>query len=895
MKKFLKWTAIILGVIIIALVSAPFLFKGKIQEMVLRAINNNVDAEVNFDDVDLSLIRNFPMASVSVKKLSIINKAPFEGDTLVYSDRIDLKMSVKELFKSTDETMDIENFFIKDTKVNLIFNEDGLGNFDIALKDDEEKDDDDSESSGFSMKLKGYGVENLKFTYFDQGSNMKFILDKIDHQGTGDFTNSVLDLDTDTKAIALFEMDGTNYLNNVEIVLDAVLNLDLENSKYTFKENMLRINKLPLEFDGFLQLKEEGQEYDLTFSTPTTSFSNFLGLIPSAYSGNLENITTTGDFSVKGSVKGMLTETTIPQFDIAMASDNASFKYPDLPKTVQNIVIDAKVRNETGLLEDTYVDLDRLSFRIDQDVFNAHAKLRNVTENMLVDANLDGVINLANLSQAYPIQLEQDLKGIIRANVGLNLDMLSIEQEKYENVKAQGTLVLTGFEYNGEELAKPLVISEADLKFNPSHVNLSKLDAKTGKSDIHATGTLDNFYGFMFKDQTLKANFNLTSNYLEVADFMTTSSEPTSSEQTETPQTNSEEFKIPSFLDCLISVNANTVVYDNLTLKDVSGKLNIKDETVSLQNVMTSIFGGKIGVDGSVSTKGEKPLFGMSLNLNNLDISQTFTQLEMLEKVAPIAGVISGKINSTIKLDGNLDAKELTPDLATLSGDLVGQLLGAKVNSDNSKLLSSLDSHLNFINFDKLNLDKIRTHLTFNNGVVNIQPIDLSYDDIDVQIAGTHGFDQSINYGVTFDVPAKHLGRDVTSLLANLSGNEAETMVVPIKANITGDFSNPKIQTDMKQVVTNLTNQIIEKQKTDLINKGKDALNDKLGDAIGKDVDIPSSKEELNQKIEERVEERKDEINQKIEEKKEEVREEAKDKAKDALRNILGGKKKEEE
>lgn len=881
MKKFLKWTAIVLGIIIVALAAAPFLFKDKIQQMVIRAINNNLEATVDFDKIDLSLFRSFPMANVSIQKLSVINKAPFEGDTLVYSDRIDLKMSVKELFKSADETIEVEYFSIKDTQVNLIFNPDGLGNFDIAIKSDEDKEEDTSEDSGFSMKLQGYEVENLKFTYLDQASNMKMVLDKINHKGTGDFTNSVVDLDTYTSAVASFDMDDTNYLNNVNLILDADLSLDLENSKYTFKENMARINKLPLEFDGFLQLKEEGQEYDLTFNTPTTSFSNFLGLIPSAYSGELENITTTGDFSVKGFVKGILSETTIPQFDIVMASDNASFKYPDLPKTVQNIIIDAKVRNETGLTKDIYVDLDQLSFKIDQDVFNAKAKLRNVTENMLVDANLNGTINLANLSQAYPIQLEKDLKGVLRADVGLSLDMLSIEQEQYENVKAQGTLNLTGFEYDGEELAKPLVISEADLKFNPSHVALNKLDAKTGKSDIQATGTLDNFYGFMFKDQTLKANFNLTSNHLEVADLMTTSTTETSSE--ETTAAPSEDFKIPSFLDCIISAKASTVVYDNLTLKNVSGKLAIKDETVALQNVVTSIFGGNIGLEGTVSTKGIKPLFDMNLNLNALDISSAFTQLEMLEKIAPIAGVISGKINSTIKLNGKLDAKELTPDLATLTGDLIGQFLETKVNADKSKLLSSLDSHLNFIDFEKLNIDKLKTHLTFENGKVNIQPIDLSYDDINIELGGTHGFDQSMNYGVTFDVPAKYLGKEVTGLLANLSGNEANTMTVPIKANITGDFSNPKIQTDMKQVVTNLTNQIVEKQKTELVNKGKDALEE----AIGKDVDIPTSKEEINQK----VEEAKDEINQKIEEKKEEVKEEAKDKAKDALRNLLNKNK----
>src|SRR5690606_25662500 len=231
------------------------------------------------------------------------------------------------------------------------------------------------------------------------------------------------------------------------------------------------------------------------------------------------------------------------------ASNNASFKYPDLPKAVENIMLDVKIKNETGLTKDTYVDLDKLSFRIDQDVFNAKAKINNLTENMLVDAKMDGTINLANLSRAYPIQLEKDLSGIVKADLELGLDMNSIEQSKYENVKAAGTMNLTGFRYEGEELAKPLDISEADLTFNPSHVALSKLNMKTGKSDVQVNGTLDNFYRFMSKDQVIKGNFNLTSNHLDVSDFMTSAPEEAKCAETEkTTQAAADPVNIPAFL-----------------------------------------------------------------------------------------------------------------------------------------------------------------------------------------------------------------------------------------------------------------------------------------------------------------------------------------------------------
>jgi hypothetical protein len=46
---------------------------------------------------------------------------------------------------------------------------------------------------------------------------------------------------------------------------------------------------LPLEFDGFIQMVETGQEYDLKFKH-TSSFKNFLGIIPAAYASSLDNV-----------------------------------------------------------------------------------------------------------------------------------------------------------------------------------------------------------------------------------------------------------------------------------------------------------------------------------------------------------------------------------------------------------------------------------------------------------------------------------------------------------------------------------------------------------------------------------------------------------------------------
>ena len=123
------------------------------------------------------------------------------------------------------------------------------------------------------------------------------VIDSLNHEGTGDFAASKLDLVTKSTAKVSLDMDKFNYMKNVALTLDAVLGIDLEKSKYTFKENKAKINELPLEFDGFIQIVEAGQEYDLKFKTPTSSFKNFLGLIPAQYAASLDNVKTSGDFS----------------------------------------------------------------------------------------------------------------------------------------------------------------------------------------------------------------------------------------------------------------------------------------------------------------------------------------------------------------------------------------------------------------------------------------------------------------------------------------------------------------------------------------------------------------------------------------------------------------------
>lgn len=829
MKKALKIIGIVLGVLILLLFLTPFLFKGQIKDMVRKTANDNLNAQLSFEDLHLSLLRNFPNATLSLDNLLIINNAPFEGDTLVSSEELVLQMSVMELFNSSEEGMRVDRIRVHNTFLNIMVDSLGNANYDIALQAEEPVSADTS-STGFQFDVQHYAISDSRINYYDQSSKIFLTLEEFNHQGTGDFSASTSTLETQSNALVSFAMDGTQYLNRHRLQLLADFEMDLENMRFTFLENEALVNQLPLRFDGFVQVNEDNNEIDLSFATPSSDFKNFLAVIPEEYSKNIEDVQTTGDFSLEGEIKGIVDETHIPKLDIRMASNNASFKYPDLPKAVEDIIINAQVKNETGIVEDTYVEINNLNFRIDQDRFSGNATIRNLMENMLVDLSANGSINLANLDQAYPLELEQDLNGILTADLTASFDMNSLENEQYQNVRSSGTASLTNFRYTSPEFPNPIELTAAQISMQGGNVNLRTLEAQSGQTDLTASGTIENLMGFLFTDQVLKGRFQVTSDTFSVNDFMVAQQEedPAQAQQEQSDQgapTTTEAIKIPSFLDVSLAFNANRVLYDHLELRNLKGNVSIANETASLSNVTSNLFGGVISVDGEVSTGEQIPTFDFNLGLQTIDIVSAFEDLELLQNLAPIIQALQGELNTTISLTGNLN-NDLTPQLQSLAGNAAAEIIGAQVNPQQTPLLSRLDNQLNFIDLNNLSLNNLSTQLSFNNGQVEVSPFDFNIKGIQATVSGTHGFDMNMNYTLNLEVPAHLLGSDINNALASLTRQELQNTMIEVPVGLSGTFQNPSINLNMEAAITSLTQEIVERQKENLRERGRDVITD---------------------------------------------------------------------
>lgn len=795
------------------LIGIPLLFKKQITEIVTAEINRSVNATVTFQDANISLLKKFPNATISISDLLIVSDSSFANDTLVNIKSIDLKTSLFDVFQKGPN---IKSIAIENGFVNLISNREGQTNYTIFRNKEKSIEAEATDATNFSLHVDSYQLKDINLQYVDQKSNLHLEIQNINHEGAAQLKGEQIYLQTQSNIDKLsFKMADIIYLNSVSANLKAGLELNLKTMKFTFKENNLKINDLHLSADGFVQLNEENIAMNFNFRSNNSEFKGLLSLIPSAYSSSFQDIKTTGDLNFKGNIQGVYNDFEIPKFNIEIDTKNASFKYPELPKTVQHIFIDTKITNATGKIDDTAIAIKHLGFTIDQDVFSASSNITNLTSNPKIQATLKGTIDLKNISEAYPLSLKQKLQGNIQAEITTSFTRKALENKNFKQISSTGFIALDNFFTTTELLPNPIQINTALLNFNQQNFSLNKFEAKTGSSDLKLHGSLHNLYNFIFGDGELHGDFKLSSKFLNVSDLLST--RDTASTKTDTILS-IETLKIPAKINTVLTVNTKNILYDNLLLNDFIGTIKIEDQKVVFEKTNAKMFQGDIGIEGFVDTKPTPSNFDFAFILKDLDISSSLNSLEFLHSIAPFANAINGKMSSSFKMHGGLD-NNLLPDLQSISGNALANLDVDKLDPKKSKVLNLIDTKLSFIDLSKLDLKNIKTQFSVDNGTVQFKPFKIaSYDGIPLQMSGTHNFNNQIDYKIKMDLPASYFGNSVSSLISNLSDSDQNNMKVPVTLSIGGLVNRPSIKTDMKSAASKLTKKIAKRQKEKLVN-----------------------------------------------------------------------------
>ena len=584
-KKILIGLGIFLVIFIGTLVALPFLFKDEIIGAIKDLVNENLNAKVDFEKADITLLRTFPNVGISLKNYEVAGVDAFEGVKLVEGETFGVTVDFWSAWNFGKVPLEIKSVNLEKPNVHVIVLPNGMANYDIAKP----TDDTTTTATPFEIKLQQYAIKGGNIVYDDRQGGNFVKLTNLDHSGKGDFTQDVFDLQTKTTIDAFTaESGGITYLKKAKTKLDAGFNIDLPNSKYTLKENELKINDLTIKADGWAALPNETDvEMDLTFSAPKSDFKSLLSMIPNAYIEDFKNVKAGGTFKLDGFVKGTYSSKPerYPAFKINLTVENGDVKYPDLPMGITGINTQVEVNSPGGNLDKMMVDVSRFNLKVGTNPIEGYFKLRTPLSDPDVDTKLKGVLNLGDFFRAFPMEGVKTLNGTIKADMAIRTKMSTIDRGDYANVDMRGDAAIERLDYVADG-TPPVRIEAMRLFFTPRNVQVPNFDMKLGKSDLSGSGTLDNILAYFSPDATMKGNFILRSNYFNADEWMD-DSEPTASTG---PQSAPADDELFNRFDFTLDAAVREMDYDVYKIKDLVAKGNFTPNKLT-----TSELSGKIG------------------------------------------------------------------------------------------------------------------------------------------------------------------------------------------------------------------------------------------------------------------------------------------------------------
>lgn len=798
MKKFLKILALIIGIIIIILLLAPLLFKKQIVTKIKQEANKQLNATINFDnDISLSFFRNFPNASLGVNDLSIVGKGEYTGDTLAYVDQLHIVIDLTSLFGG--KTYQIRDVALDKPYIQLLVDSSGNANWDI-MKEDTTTSIADT-SSSFKAALQKYEINDGRLIYSDSSSGFYLKALGLDHTGKGDFTQDVFDLSTSSHAKALtIVYGGIPYLNDIETDIDADININVPESKYTFTKNTIKLNGLTLGVDGYVAMPDSNNiAMNISFKANKANFKNFLSLIPAIYQKDFDDLKASGTMAFNGFVKGVYNEDRIPAFGLQLAVDNGMFQYPSVPEPLSDVNLDLAVKNADGNLDHTLINIKQLHFLMGNNPFDAHVTIQNPKSDPLIDGAVKGKLNLSEVSKIYPLEKGTKLDGMLNMDVQAKGRLSAVENKQYEQFNAKGQVLANDVVYQSASLPQGVNIHHGLLTFSPQQVKVSGLTAHIGKSDIQAEGGLNNFFGYLFGKDKLKGNLDVNSQLLNLNEIMgadTVAATDTTSQV--------KAVIIPKNIDFNLQTNVGRFVYDNYDLTNVQGSIEVANGILTIKNISADMLDGSAKLSGVYNTQNpEVPKTDISFKVNNIDIQKAFRTFNTVQALAPVAAFVQGNFSGDIDLSTLLN-ENLYPKLMSVNS--IGNITIPNLNIKGFTPLQKMASTLGIQQLQNLDIHKLLLHFKIDSGFLKVKPFDFVVDSIRMNVAGRNGLNKVMDYTINMDIPREKLG-DVNNELTNLivqankatNGNLDLGNNVVVGVHLKGTVTDPQISLDLSE------------------------------------------------------------------------------------------------
>ena len=476
---------------------------------------------------------------------------------------------------------------------------------------------------------------------------------------------------------------------------------------------------------------------------------------------------------------------------------DGSFKYASLPKAVTGITIDAKAANPGGTLDATTVDVPIFALTMAGNTLRCSLSAATPMSDLRFKAAAAGKVDLGAVKEVYPLGDSIVLTGVVTADLQAAGRMSDIEKERYEQIAASGKLSVEGVTATLAGLPE-VKVRRAAMSITPAVLTLSELGVTVGRSDLEASGTLSNYIGYFLREGTLRGRLDIRSSLLDLNELMgsaSAASADTGAAAAPADTAAMQALVVPQNLDLALNASLKKILFQKMVLTDFIGSLTVAKGTVAMNRLTMSAFDGKAAASGSYSTAADpkRPALNLKAEITDASFATTFDQLDAVRKMVPLFEKTGGDYSMSLDLATRL-TQTMDPDYATLQAK--GSLRSKNIRLQNIAAFDQLAAALKNDALRRIEAKDVDIRFTIRDGRIATQPFELKMGGISLDLSGSTGLDQTIDYTAKVKLPEGSAGGILST----------------VDVGIGGSFSSPKITLDVKDAVKDAVTHTIQQK-----------------------------------------------------------------------------------
>ncbi len=851
MKKFLKILGGLLALILLALILIPYFFKDQLVEKIKEKANEQLNAVMTFEEVDLTFFAHFPKLTLKLTEFKISGINQFDGVDLVDIHSLEVTIGLAKLFKG--ETPEIIDIYLIEPRIITMVNEDGSVNWDIVKPSEELPNavDESEGSEDFKMELQHYEIVDGWFSYIDKSSQILFALENFQHQGTGDFGASNFNLSTSSLVDNMIvEYEGEKYIDHWKLDAKIDISVDLDAFVFVFSDNEILINDLLLNMEGSIAMPNDPMDFDLLLNAPSFDLKQLISLFPPEYTKDLDGFAYKGTSKLNSWIKGTYSDTSYPLFALDLIVNNGSLQHKDLPKAIKDVEINAHIELPDAVdLDKLWIDISKFNLDLGGNPIAAGFSLYKPMTSMDFNSRLSASVDLSNLKDVLPSENAETYTGVINANIQASGSLEQIGKENYDNLNSSGKLSAQSLHYSSESFTKPILIDKALFEFNMNEVKMEAFIAKIGESDFNASGQLRDFIPYVLLDKEIYGELNLRSNFMNTDELMnlmlvdsTVSVVDTTTQiASENISQNSDSIVplLPKNIHFKFKADINKLKYDAYELDEFKGDLELENGILFLRSSSAKILGSDITMSGKFDESiPASPLADFDFSIAGMSIKTIGEMSPLVLKYAPICKYTSGTFSGKIRLRTTLDT-QWNPIYSTVYSK--GNIKTKGVKIEGFKPLEDLAAITKTQDILHQEFENMDIEFEIIDGKGYIKPFEFKIDQLKGSSYGTIDLEQNIDFDVNMAVPTAMLGSAANLLMGQLAGKLSglglETQIpekIQMDIKITGTVEKPIIKPNFSGSASTAVKEVIKQQIQEEIEKAKEEVIDRASEEAEK-------------------------------------------------------------